>query len=322
MEDGSLLGIGLDDMIIFMSGLSVFLTFAAIWYGLLNQAPAVRRIKDISERREALRAGIIGPRKRREKLQTSTAMHQVVTKLNLLRHTQSEKYSEKLTQAGMRSKDALVRFLFFKLVVPPVAGVVILFLVYVLNFWNLDTMMKPLVTVMSVVIGFYGPDLLVKSKISKRRELIRKSMPDGLDLMVICAEAGLSLDATMKRVSDELAVAAPELSDEMSLTSLELGFLPERRKALENLSSRVVLPAVRGLVTTLMQAEKYGTPLGNSLRVLSAEFRNERMMKAEEKAARLPALLTVPMIIFILPPLFVVLIGPAILRAIDAFSRL
>jgi tight adherence protein C len=139
--------------------------------------------------------------------------------------------------------------------------------------------------------------------------------------LVICAEAGLSLEAALTRVSQEMARACPEVADELGLTAIELGFLPERSKALENLAKRVQLPSFRGVVNTLTQTEKYGTPLSQSLRVLSNEFRSERMLKAEEKAARLPAVLTVPMIIFILPPLMIVLLGPAILRTIDALSK-
>jgi tight adherence protein C len=130
----------------------------------------------------------------------------------------------------------------------------------------------------------------------------------------------LSLDAMLKRVAEEFSTSCPELAEELQLTSLEVGFLPDRRQALQNLNNRTDMPGIRGVVNALIQSDKYGTPLAQSLRVLSAEFREERMLKAEEKAARLPAMLTVPMIIFILPPLFIVLIGPAILRVIDALS--
>jgi tight adherence protein C len=143
-------------------------------------------------------------------------------------------------------------------------------------------------------------------------------LPDGLDLLVICAEAGLSLDAALNRVSRELGLSSPDLADELGLTAVELGFLPNRRQALMNLTKRTNLPPIRGVVNTLVQTERYGTPLAHSLRVLSAEFREERMLKAEEKAAKLPATLTVPMILFILPTLFCVLIGPAIIQVLDA----
>lgn len=145
------------------------------------------------------------------------------------------------------------------------------------------------------------------------------SFPNSLDLLVICAEAGLSLDAALTRVARDLGPAAPHLADELGLTAVELGFLPNRRQALQNLARRTDLPALRAVVNTLVQTERYGTPLAQALRVLAAEFREERMLKAEEKAARLPAILTVPMIIFILPTLFVVLIGPAMVRVVHNF---
>ena len=145
-------------------------------------------------------------------------------------------------------------------------------------------------------------------------------MPDALDLLVICAEAGLTVDdAAFNRVAKELGKAYPELGDEFGLTAIELGFLNERRQAFENLATRVDLEAVRGVVTTMIQTEKYGTPLASALRVLSAEFRNERMMRAEEKAARLPAIMTVPLILFILPTLFIVILGPAACAISDSF---
>jgi tight adherence protein C len=175
-------------------------------------------------------------------------------------------------------------------------------------------------TVAGILVGSYkAPDLWLKNKITKRSHAIRKGLPDALDLLVICAEAGLTVDAAFGRVAKELGKAYPELGDEFGLTAIELGFLNERRQAFENLAARVDLEAVRGVVTTMIQTEKYGTPLASALRVLSAEFRNERMMRAEEKAARLPAIMTVPLILFILPTLFIVILGPAACSIHDSF---
>ena len=147
--------------------------------------------------------------------------------------------------------------------------------------------------------------------ITKRSDAIRKGIPDALDLLVICAEAGLTVDAAFARVARELGSAYPELGEEFQLTSIELSFLTERRMAFENLAERVNVEALKGVVTTMIQTEKYGTPLASALRILSAEFRHERMMRAEEKAARLPAIMTIPLILFILPTLFIVILGPA-----------
>ena len=172
----------------------------------------------------------------------------------------------------------------------------------------------------AVIAGYKGPDIFIKNMITKRTEAIRKGLPDALDLLVICAEAGLTVDAAFARVAKEFGRAFPELGDEFTLTSIELSFLTDRRQAFENLAYRVDLDSVKGVVTTMIQTERYGTPLASALRVLSAEFRNERMMRAEEKAARLPAIMTVPLILFILPVLFVVILGPAACSISDAFS--
>src|SRR4051812_6277946 len=172
---------------------------------------------------------------------------------------------------------------------------------------------------LSFILSYKAPDIYLKNKITKRSNAIRKGLPDALDLLVICAEAGLTVDAAFARVSRELGKAYPELGEEFSLTAIELGFLTDRRQAFENLANRINLDAIRGVVTTMIQTEKYGTPLASALRVLSAEFRNERMMRAEEKAARLPAIMTGPLILFILPTLFVVILGPASCSINDSF---
>ena len=314
-------GTSIEDVLIIMSALSAGSVAVSIWFTLLYKEPGVRRAKLIAAQRTALRSAVIGPR-RRQGLPTIGLMRQVVDRLNLLKSGQAERISLKLMRAGWRSKDAIIRYLFAKLALPLSFGVLVVFFLYGLDLYVLQPMTKLGVALASVIFGAYLPDIMIKNKTQKRQDTIRKALPDALDLMVICAEAGLSLDATLNRVSREMELACMELADELGLTGLELGFLSDRRKALKNLALRVDLPVVRGMVNTLMQAEKYGTPLAQSLRIMSAESRNERLMKAEEKAARLPALLTVPMIIFILPPLFVVLLGPALLDIIDALSNL
>lgn len=313
-------GLTAEAVIIAMAALTAFVSFFAVWNALLHRDPAARRAEQMSTQREALRAGIATTRRRRpERQQTLSFMSQVVEKLNLMRSMQADKITANLARAGWRGKDAQIRYLFMKLFLPFAFGVVAVFFMYGLGFANLDSLGKLIGCLVAVILGFYFPEIIIRNAVSKRQHEIRKSLPDALDLMVICSEAGLSLDATLMRVADELGSAAPEISDEYSLTSLELGFLPDRQKALSNLGTRSNLPAMRGMTNTLMQAERYGTPLAHSLRVLSQESRDERMMKAEEKAARLPALLTVPMILFILPPLFIVLIGPAIIDIMDKF---
>lgn len=314
--------IGQEEIVIAMAGLSALVMTIAVWSALVVRDPSQRRMKEMVDRRLQLKEGVMVTPRRRQKLQATTMMRQVVDRLKLLRTAQADKLARRLAQAGWRSKDAVVRFLFAKLALPFVFGGVALFVLYVLELYDLDSIQKMLVVLGLTIFGTYAPEIYVKNTIQKRWAVIRKALPDALDLMVICAEAGLSLDATMQRVSDELAGASPELSEEFGLTAAELSFLPDRTTALGNLKERVDLPAMRGLVNSLVQSERYGTPLAQSLRVLAAESRNERVIKAEEKAARLPAMLTVPMIIFILPPLFIVLIGPAGLDIADALGRM
>jgi tight adherence protein C len=315
-------GVTVEDLLILMTALSAGSVAITVWFTLLQRDPAVRRAKLMAAQRTALRSALVGPRRRQQRLPTLGLMRQVVDRLNLLKSGQAERISQKLMRAGWRSKDAIIRYLFMKLFLPLAFGVVVVTLLYGLNLYDLSPVLKLGAALGSVILGAYLPDVIIKNTTQKRQDTIRKSLPDALDLMVICAEAGLSLDATLSRVSQEMELACPQLADELGLTGLELGFLPDRRKALQNLSTRVDLPVVRGVVNTLIQAEKYGTPLAQSLRIMSGESRNERIMKAEEKAARLPALLTVPMILFTLPPLFVVLIGRAILNTMDAFAKL
>ena len=313
-------GVTPEDVVVWMAGLSAFLTVMAVWFGLIVPQQSSRRVKELALRREQLKAGVVSPTRRKNRQASTSFMRQVVTKLNLQRSQRAELITRRLQQAGWRSSDAVIRYLFFKAVMPVFMGIVAVVALYGANIYPMENAWKMLATAGAVMFGFMGPDIFIKNAVQKRQKEIRKGLPDALDLMVICAEAGLSLDAMLKRVAEEFATSCPELAEELQLTSLEVGFLPDRRQALQNLNNRTDMPGIRGVVNALIQSDKYGTPLAQSLRVLSAEFREERMLKAEEKAARLPAMLTVPMIIFILPPLFIVLIGPAILRVMDALS--
>ncbi|HEU0118240.1 MAG TPA: type II secretion system F family protein, partial [Alphaproteobacteria bacterium] len=205
-------------------------------------------------------------------------------------------------------------YLFLKLALPIGLAFMMFFFIFVLHAFKVKSAVGFLIVIFSAVLGLMLPDIFLKNQTQKREQVLRKAMPDALDLMVICAEAGLSLDSSFDRVSREIGPSCPELAEEIGLTAVELSFLPDRSKALQNLADRVALPGVVALANTLIQTEKYGTPLAQSLRVLSSEMREERIMAAEAKAAKLPATLTIPMILFILPPLFVVLIGPAALK--------
>lgn len=315
-------GFSPEDVIGVMVGVTAFVSVVAVWYAGLSRDPMRGRLKVLEERRAALRAGYVAPKKRRNPVRSVASvglMRRLVRKTNLFGAQQTQQAAMKLAQAGWRTKDGVTVFFFFKLALPLIAAVGALIVIYGLNAGSFSPFVRMALTIGSIFFGWMAPDILVKNLAIKRRDAIRKSMPDALDLLVICTEAGLSLDAALKRVATELGKSFPELADELTLTSIELGFLPERRVALDNLAKRVDIPAMRSVVATLSQTEKYGTPLSHSLRVLSGEFRNERLMRAEEKAARLPAILTVPLIIFILPSLFIVLMGPAVLDLSDNF---
>ncbi len=312
-----------ENLIIGVAGAIAFATVYAVWNALTARNPLGARAKALRRHRENLKAGLIAPRRsERQAVAAMGMMRRTIQRFNLMRTRQPAKIVDRLAEAGWRSKDALVAFLFMKIFLPFTFGGVAVFALYGIGIIDVPPLFRLLVAMVCVVIGAYAPEVFVKNAIQKRRKLIQKGLPDTLDLLVICAEAGLALDAALTRVSREMERSAPEVSDEFGLTAVELGFLPDRKKALKNLIKRVRLPSIRGVVNTLMQTEKYGTPLAQSLRVLAAEYRNERMLKAAEKATKLPALLTVPLIVFIMPTLFIVLLGPAILRAIDGLSNL
>ena len=321
-----LMGIDVIWVATMLAAVGVAAVLVAIYGALTVRNPMAKRVKALNERREQLKAGITASTaKRRAKLvrknQTADKMRTFLGKLQVLQETQIQEVQQKLAQAGIRSKDLAVAVIFGRLVLPILFGGVAAFLIYGVDMWpDLTPVKRSGATMIALLLGYKAPDLFVQNKRQKRTDAIRKGLPDALDLLVICAEAGLTVDAAFARVSKELGRAYPELGEEFALTSIELGFLTERRQAFENLAYRDNLESVKGVVTTMIQTEKYGTPLASALRVLSAEFRNERMMRAEEKAARLPAIMTVPLILFILPVLFIVILGPAACSLSDAMS--
>lgn len=311
-------GLTSDSLLVIMVAGLAFITVIAVWYGLLERHPMERRARMLAERREQLRGQMLkdkSPRKRQR--ESLSAMRQVVNALKLMQSQHTDKLHDRLAQAGLRSRDAIIVFLFFKVATPVLLGAVAFLMVYLLQFGDLPPVGRLIAVLGGIALGFFAPELYVSNLTKKRQLALAKALPDGLDLLVICAESGLSLDAALDRVANEIGDANSELAEELSLTSIELGFLPDRRQALLNLNRRTNLSSIRGVVNTLLQTEKYGTPLSQSLRVLANEFRDQRLLRAEEKAARLPATLTVPMIVFILPVLFIVLIGPAIIRVMD-----
>jgi tight adherence protein C len=323
----TLLGIDVLWVATVLSAVATMAVLVAIYAATTVRDPMAARVKALNERREQLKAGIVASTsKRRAKLtqknETTDKLRSFLSSLRVLQDKQLKEAQIKLMQAGIRSKDLAVGIIFGRLVLPIVLGGTAVTLIYLLQWWPDMTSFKKFAWTAGALIGGYkAPDLFLQNLVSRRSDAIRKGLPDALDLLVICAEAGLTVDAAFGRVAKELGRAYPELGDEFTLTAIELGFLTDRRQAFENLSTRVALDSVKGVVTTMIQTEKYGTPLASALRVLSAEFRNERMMRAEEKAARLPAIMTVPLILFILPVLFVVILGPAACSIKDSLIK-
>jgi tight adherence protein C len=241
-------------------------------------------------------------------------MHGVVQRFNLSKLLESPGMREKLAQAGYRGQKPLVTFTFFRFLMPPlvfIAASVYLFAIANIS-WTVNV--KAIAAVASALIGYYLPDFFLNNKIQKRRDSIMRGFPDALDLLLICVESGMSVEAAFNRVSQEVGTQSAELAEELALTTAELSYLPNRRQAFQNLAERCGHSGVKAVAAALIQSEKYGTPVGQALRVSAMENRELRMAEAERKAAALPAKLTVPMITFFLPCLFVVIMGPAVLK--------
>ncbi len=300
-----------------LAAVAALAVMLAIYAAVTVRDPMAKRVKALNERREQLKAGIVTATARKRtsivrRNQTTDQIRGFLESLKVLQDSQLAVIQQKLAQGGIRKKEWAVAVILGRLIGPIVFGLLGALLFYWSDMFADWGPLKRMFGFSAFLVGGYkGPDIFLQNLISKRTVAIRKGLPDALDLLVICAEAGLTVDAAFNRVARELGRAYAELGDEFALTAIELSFLTERRHAFENLAYRVDLESVRGVVTTMIQTERYGTPLASALRVLSAEFRNERMMRAEEKAARLPAIMTIPLILFILPVLVIVILGPA-----------
>jgi tight adherence protein C len=322
-----LLGIDVLWVATLLSAVATMAVLIAIYSAVTVRNPMTKRVKALNERREQLKAGITATTsKKRAKLvrktETTDKMRQLLSKLQVLQDDQVKAVQQRLAQAGIRRKELAVTVIFSRMVLPILIGGGAGIYIYAMNgFPDWGAFKKFAAFAAAAILSYKAADIYLTNLVTKRTAAIRKGLPDALDLLVICAEAGLTVDTAFNRVAKELGRGYPELGDEFTLTAIELGFLTERRSAFENLAYRVNLDSIRGVVTTMIQTEKYGTPLASALRVLSAEFRNERMMRAEEKAARLPAIMTVPLILFILPTLFIVILGPAACSISDAFAN-
>ncbi len=295
---------------------ATFVVFWALWTAVTWKPPIEARLKALQTRRMKTRSEqVVTAAKASTKATSIGFMRTVADRLNLLRGSAADQTTRKLRLAGFLSRDATVVFMFVKLAMPLAMGFVMIVLTSVTGIIQVsDDLVLP-VCIGAVLAGFVLPEAYVKNVAQKRREVLNYLLPEGLDLLTICVEAGLSIDAAFRRVSREMQTTMPELAAEFEMTAIELTYLPDRQQALENMTERSDSPAVGALVNALRQTEKYGTPLAASLRILSQEFRQTRASKAEEKGARMPALMTVPLMVFILPTLITVLIAPAIMNA-------
>jgi len=299
-------------------GVAVFATFFTLMPSLSGNTLKTR-MKTVALERDELRLkqrarlAAEADRKRRGlREEQSHGMRAIVDRLDLRRALADEATLAKMKEAGFRGQNPLTRFLFFRLVLP------FLFLglagAYVFMLGGLPAqppLIKGFVCIVAAYAGFYAPVLYVNNKATKRKQSIQLAWPDALDLMLICVESGMSIEAAIRKVADEIGGQSVGLAEELILTNAELSFLPDRRQAYENLASRTGLESVKSVSQALIQAERYGTPVAHALRVLSSESRDMRMNEAEKKAAALPPKLTVPMILFFLPVLFAIILGPA-----------
>jgi tight adherence protein C len=283
-----------------------------------------KRMKAVALEREKMRQRERERMARQEKVSLRTSpkayMQTVVEQFNLTKWVGQEAARDKLMQAGYRGQGPYVAFLFFRMVVPLAMLVGSSFYVFVLAHLDLAPSLKLGLCLIATYVGMQLPFLFLKNKIQKRKLSIMRAFPDALDLLLICVESGMSIEAAFRRVSEEIGSQSIALCEELTLTTAELSYLPDRRQAYENLAKRTDLDGVKAVCLALQQAERYGTPMAQTLRVMSQENRDMRMSEAEKKAAALPPKLTVPMIVFFLPVLFVVILGPAAIKAIAAFN--
>jgi tight adherence protein C len=274
------------------------------------------RIKVIHQRRKELYSGLTTAKKRKKPEGSINFMRKVSMKFELVKKLQLEQAELLLVQAGFRSKDALAIFAFITMVLPFILGAIGLAVMQMSSPSNNNLkMLTYAYPLFGLYMGLKLPRMVLNRTRKKRYLNLQRALSDTLDLMTVCAEAGLSVPAAMDRVARELGIAYPEMAEELTLTSIEISFYPDRNKAFNNWAERCDLKEIRGIVTVMMQTEKYGTPIAQALRVLSTEFRVARMLRAENKAARLPAMMTLPMILFILPTVFIVIMAPAVINA-------
>jgi tight adherence protein C len=315
----SLTAANINFLIATMSALSVFLSFVLVSWPYLMPDTLGARMKKVRDEREDIR------RRERHKLhgdafpslrtEPKKIFKDILNRLDLWGELNNSAMVKKLRMAGYRGQSPVVTFVAAQVIIPGAMFLVtILFAFVVPKEVDYPFFAKLSAVMAATLVGYYAPGLYVKNRVNKRQTAIRRAWPDALDLLLICVESGMGLESALAKVADEIVVQCPELAQEFTLLTAELSYLPDRHKAYENLAERIGLAAVKALVISLRQSEKYGTSLGQSLRVLAQETRDQRMSAAEKKAAALPPKLTVPMILFFLPVLFAIIMTPALIQ--------
>ncbi|MEP1143058.1 MAG: type II secretion system F family protein [Henriciella sp.] len=302
-------------MLSLMVAVAMFMTVVGVMLPALKGDKLETRLKQVTSQREKLRRASRSQLEQRGiKRESKGTINDITKKLDLQKMLEDPNISVKLEQAGLRGPRPLTAFYFCRFFLPFIGAMAVFLYIFFVNDFGLSPAMKYGSIIFGAAIGFYAPNLYVGNIASKRQQSIMMAFPDALDMMLICVESGMSIEMAFGKVGAEVGTASAELAEELQLTTAELSYLQERRMAYENLARRTGHEGVKAVTMALTQAERYGTPLGDALRVMSKENREMRMQAAEKKAAALPAQLTVPMILFFLPVLFLVVLGPAVLK--------
>ena len=306
-------------VVMVLAAVAAFATVTSFVLPLLTGNRLDARMKYVAGERERLRAERLArmveeQRQGKSRKEPKSFMKRVVEQLNLRKALETDETRERLKMAGLRGQAPVVAFLFFRATLPLAGLGLVFFYLFFVNDYGLPPLARIGLSIGGAYLGFYLPNIFISNLIQRRQQSIKRVFPDSLDLLLICVQAGMSVESAMNKVAGEIGSRSLELAEEFSLTTAELSYLQERRQAYENFGKRTGLPVVRAVGTSLIQAERYGTAISQALRVLAKESRDMRMSEAEKKAAALPPKLTVPMILFFLPVLFVVILGPAFIQ--------
>jgi tight adherence protein C len=302
-----------------LAAIAAFATTLTVLMPILSRDRLNSRMQVMALEREKMRAARMADLSGKDgqgKLRTTPRgfMQEIVNKFNLRSVFDTEEVRDRLKMAGLRGQAPLVGYMFFRLAMPILIAFIALLYLFVIADYDYPPLVKVGLAVGAGYIGFYVPNMFIQNLVQRRQTSIKSAFPDALDMLLICVQSGMSVEAAFQKVSGEVGAQSLELAEELSLTTAELSYLQDRRQAFENWGKRTGIPGIKAVATALIQAERYGTPVGQALRIMARENREMRMAEAEKKAAALPPKLTVPMIIFFLPVLFVVILGPALIQ--------